>query len=217
MRYESFQFRFPPRPGSKSKIAPATLPKYEKDGWWAQIKKNGTGGTLAIDLDRQIIARKRTGERHLAWQPNEDNRQAFLRLPGKGWYLFCAELMHSKVPGIRSINFINDILVADGDELVGMTFAQRQALLSTLFTPVGETFSHFVIDANTWLAKNFTSGFLDVYESLEGREKLSGMENRGNEGLVLKKPQALLKLSLNDTANGAWQIKARRETKVLEF
>ncbi|CAM6055322.1 unnamed protein product [Sphagnum tenellum] len=83
---------------------------------------NGTASVLAISPDRQIVAMNRHREEHKLWTPTAANIADFAKLPGKGWYVFVAELMHSKVPGIKNVNYVHDILVADGKHLTGETF-----------------------------------------------------------------------------------------------
>jgi hypothetical protein len=219
MNYNSYTFFWPPRP--KLAIPPAILPT--KEGrYWAQIKKNGTGNTLALSPDdgkgfgRQLITMTRHNEAHKAWTPDGKTHSAFRNLPGNGWYYFVAELMHNKVPGIRHINYINDILVADGESLVGTTFEERQKLLADLFgvenVPAvdftGEPVGYVPIDANTWLAKNYTGNFLNLFQSLTRPE---------DEGLVLKDPKARLAFCSREDSNSAWQLKCRRPTKVNHF
>ncbi len=151
----------------------------------------------------------RHNERHKAWQPDESTRKAFRDLPG-GWYVFVAELLHSKVPSIRNTNYINDILVADSESLVGTTFAERQKMLSELFPGAVPSMarSHSVIDSNTWLARNYKGGFQTLFDSLTAAE---------DEGLVLKDPQATLNYCSRATANSGWQVKCQKPTKVLSF
>ena len=133
---------------------PVTLPLYEARGYVAQYKKNGQANVMAISPDRQIIAMNRHNEKHRQWQPSGATQTAFNDLP-RGWYVFCAELLHAKVKAIRDINFIHDVLVANGEHLTGTTFADRQTILADLFPNAVDHISggYRVIDSHTWLAK----------------------------------------------------------------
>lgn len=202
MRYDSFQYLWPPRP--EKAFPPALLPTMEKKGWVAQAKKNGACSIIAVSPERQITAMNRHNEAHQLWSPTRASSAAFQNLPGAGWYVFEAELLHSKVRGgPRDTNFVHDILVADGASLVGANFTERQALLKALFLSgeEDETASHYVINANTWLAKNVRKGFGAFFRSLDKPE---------DEGVVLKRPEAVLNPCVRASANSAWQIKCRR-------
>ncbi len=218
MKYDSFTYYFPPRASGKPMPA-ALLPAWEARGYWAQIKKNGTCNLMDITSDREIIAWNRHNEPHRAWQPDNRTRQAFMNLPGKGWYKFVAELMHSKIPGIRHINYVHDVLVADGESLIGTTFAARQKLLGELFPNTtapnpkdAELYGigYTVIDEHTWLATNYLPGanFFELFR---------GLNAAADEGVVLKKPTATLAICAREGSNTSWQTKVRRPTKALHF
>lgn len=202
MRYDGFQYLWPPRP--EKAIPPALLPAMERKGWVAQAKKNGTCSIIAVSPAGEITAMNRHNEDHKLWSPTPASSAIFKNLPGKGWYVFEAELLHSKVSGgPRDTNFIHDILVADGQSLAGTTFLARQAMLRQLFLEGGEaeTASHYVLDDHTWLAKNVVGGFKAFFAALDKPE---------DEGLVLKKPDAPLLPCVRASANSGWQIKCRR-------
>lgn len=214
MKYDRFTYLWPPR--AERAIPTAMLPGYEQGGYFAQIKKNGTCNIMAISPDREIVAMNRHKEAHRAWRPDGSTQKAFQSLQG-GWYVFVAELLHSKVPGIRHINYINDILVADSESLVGVAYAARQERLRQIFpirtnperkAPFGIGYS--VIDEHTWLADNYTPGdnYFELFKSLT---------DAADEGLVLKKPDAGLVICARPGSNTAWQVKVRRPTKVLHF
>jgi hypothetical protein len=216
MKYDKFTFLYPPRKGGDG-IEPDTLGLYERRDYGAQFKKNGTGGILAISPDKQIIARRRNGKAHLVWTPDDTTRQAFLHLPDR-WYYFGAELLHSKVAKhvvngqtrvLRHINYINEVLVADGEYLVGTTFTERQQILATMFPNAVDHISggYKVIDANTWLAINYDSGFKALFDKIKER----GLPE--DEGVVLKKRSAKLAFCTSETANDSWQAKCRLPTK----
>lgn len=206
--FSKYQYTYPPRADTDHRVAPFKLAHMQAQGYWAQAKLNGTSNVVAIDPDRQIIAMTRHREAHKAWQPDEITRRAFLHLPEPGFYVFVAELMHSKVPGFRHINYINDILVAGGRYLIGTTFAERQELLLDLYPNAVRHVSgmYSVIDDNTWLAINHTTQFTTLFDRWTQRPEC--------EGLVLKDPKAKLAFCFKPTSNVKWLYKCRRETKV---
>lgn len=197
-----YKFLFPPRP--EQATPPSLIRHYEMAGYIAQVKKNGTCNVIAVSPNKEIICETRHNEPHKQWHPN--SMEAFKK--GNGWCVFVAELMNNKTKTVKNVNYINDILVYDGNYLVGTSFADRQRLLSNLFTPMDECYSHYVIDNTTWLAKNYTAGFRALYDSLEGD---------GDEGLVFKQPDAVLAPCSSVSANSKWLAKVRKATKNYGF
>lgn len=207
MRYDQWSYLYPPRP--ESAISKNLLKTYEGGDYIAQCKMNGTCSVLGVSPDRKIRAMSRHKDEHKLWSPSAVNEAAFANLPGNGWYVFVAELMHSKVKGIRNTNYIHDIMVADGQHLVGMALANRQALLASLFTPVSETSTHFVIDDVTWLAKNITQDFEAFFDSMATTPE--------HEGIVLKRLTAPLAMGSREKSNTNWMLKARHPHKNYGF
>lgn len=251
MRYEHYQYLYPPRP---DKAVPADggrltpdLGTYERKGYVAQVKKNGTCNVIAVSPSKKILAlasidlkkpskaaRSRSSARHeqisrelicmprhgpahphKRWSPTPHSSRIFKQIEGEGWFVFAAELLHSKTPLIKDTNYVFDILVDNGEYLVGKTFAERQVRLREIFltlavgTPA-EYESHFVIDENLWLAKTHPAGsnFKAMFARLEKSE---------DEGLVLKNPNAKLELCYRETANRGWQVKCRKEHANYQF
>jgi hypothetical protein len=186
----------------------------ERQGFAAQIKKNGTCNVLAVGPDKEIIAKNRHKDDHKLWTPDLNKLSAFRSLPGKGWYVFVAELLHSKVRpqdgGVRDTNYVHDILVNNGDYLVGVSQEDRHAQLCKLFgvDKLEETYSHWIVDQYTWIAKQFTSDFKGLYDSLTRVE---------DEGLVLKDPKAKLTLCTRQTSNNKGMLKSRKAHKNFAF
>lgn len=210
MRFDSWRYLYPPRPVSSGAVAPNFLGHYEREGWIAQAKLNGTCNVMAVAPDRKTIkAMSRHADSHKMWMPSARTAAPFADLPGGGWYVFVAELMHSKVSGgPRDTNYINDILVADGEYLVGTTFAERHQILFDLFGASPDADgpqSHIVIDDRTWLARPHTSGFSGLFTSLTQTEM--------NEGIVLKNPRGKLALCSKEASNTNWLAKCRRGGK----
>lgn len=219
MRFENWQYLWPPRP--EKAIPKSLLSFYGKRNWIAQVKLNGTCNVISVSPNNVVDARNRHFDidngQHKLWAPSEKTEVAFKNLPrpNKGWYVFVAELMHSKVAGgPKDTNYIHDILVADGEYLVGKTFEERQAILRSLFPDIDEsksTVAYHVIDKHTWLARNHIGvDFALLYEEV--------ISEPGYEGLVVKNPAAKLRLcSKKERVNADWQVKCRRGNKLYGF
>lgn len=208
MKYSKYAYLWPPRPDKA--ITPEMLSSVERQGYIAQVKKNGTCNVIAVSPDKDIVAMNRHKEEHKLWTPNMAKLGAFTNLPGEGWYVFVAELLHSKVPGIRDINYVHDMLVCDGEYLVGVSQSDRHAKLRALFgtDDLSEEYSHWVVDDHTWVARQFDQGFKALYDSLDRPE---------DEGLVLKMPTAPLQLCTRQASNNAGMLKSRKAHKNYSF
>jgi hypothetical protein len=204
--YTAFRFLYPVRAGLQEKTPPALLGFWEKKGWVAQVKKDGTSNVLAVAPPdatgvRKLLPMKRDGAPHTLWQPTAASAEAFLSLPGKGWWVFVAELMHSKVAGgPKDTNYLHDCLVADGRYLVGSRYADRYDRLTDAFPIVGETTDALKVNDNTFILANFENDFSGLFKSLAERD----------EGLVLKDPNARLKLCIHTNSNRGAQVKCRK-------
>jgi len=210
MRFNEYRYLWPPRP--EKAVPPSLLQHYADKGWLAQVKLNGTCSVLGITPDRKIKAMSRHKEPHKLWSPNAATERAFQNLPGDGWYIFIGELLHSKVadPKLRNIHYIHDVLVADGEHLVGTTYASRLALLSELLPSTDEgAISHTVVDANTWIAKPHYGNFDQLFQQTSRPKEM--------EGLVMKDPQATLKFCVKEDSNSSWQVKCRHPSKSYSF
>ena len=201
MIYDRYSYLWPPRP--ERAVDKSLLTVFEERNFSAQVKKNGTCSVIFVAPDKSIVAMTRHNEPHRKWAPTDHGMSAFTALSGQGWYVFVAELLHSKVPGLRDINYVHDILVMDGEYLVGSTQEQRQDILHDLFIKGGEeeTLSHIVINPNLWLAIEYEEDFVNLFDSLSKPE---------DEGIVLKDPKRPLALCSRSSSNSLGLLKCRR-------
>lgn len=193
-RYDEYTYLWPARP--ETKIAKPQLAFYERRGWWAQTKKNGTC-TVIFARGNEIIFKTRHNDDHRLWTPEGDHNVFFA---GRSqWHVYTAELLHSKVTnGPKSELYIFDQLVHNGVQLVGSTFAERQRLLHEQFKGDDEGDQVRVAPRIT-LAKCASSGFAERFEHLKPED----------EGLVLKNPDGVLRACLKPDSNVSWQVKCR--------
>jgi hypothetical protein len=217
MKYDEYRYLWPPRP--ETKIPSASLQMYEKLGWIGQYKKNGTCNLVFVSPEKDLTFRTRHDEPHKLWSPTKESSDLFRKLPGSGWYVIVTELLHSKTAAdIKDTHYIFDILVADGEYLVGKTFAERQQILRDLFLHGNEVeeYSHYVLNSNVWLAKTITSGFRELWNQTDDiASKTNGAPT--DEGLVLKNPKAKLELCSKQKSNVSWAIKCRVSHKNYTF
>lgn len=207
MIYNRFMPLDPPR--ATEAIPPSMIEQYESLGWYCQVKKNGAYSVIYVSPEKELVTLNRHQKPHKAWQFTEDSAKVFRNLPKGSWYVFCAELIHSKVPGLRDINYIHDVMVADGVMLHNHDYARRYKILQDLFmhssATMGDSNSHWIIDDHTWLARNIRQKYTAVFNKLG--------DPRLDEGLVLKNPKVPLGLKVSS----GWSVKVRRPTKNFGF
>lgn len=217
MNYSQFAFLWPPRP--EKAIPHSFIGFYSKKGWVAQYKKNGTCTVLFVSPEKEIITKTRHNEDHKRWSPSVKSNAPFKTLPGNGWYVFVSELMDSKTSeDIKDTHYINDILVADGRNLEGTTFEERQEILKSLFLVGGEeeTESHWIVTPNFWLAKTITEKFKSTWTAINDvAQNMNGAPT--DEGLVFKNPKAPLVMCSKSGSNSGWQVKCRVQHKNYTF
>lgn len=202
--FNEYKFLTPPRP--KTSIPPTSLRAYEGRGWLAQAKLNGDYNIVAITPQRSLITSTREGKKHTRWQFDEASSRAFRQIPGNKWYVICCELMNNKTPHLKNINYIHDILVADGKRLDGLTYPQRHVLLRGLFPTIAKSpEGYYIINDNLWLADVHFKDFGMLFHKLTHSPEC--------EGLVLKNIST--PLSFVDPSRGL--VKCRRPSKSYNF
>lgn len=210
MLYDKWKYLYPPRPDYA--IASAMLAYYEKQGWLAQYKKNGTNTIIGISPDKTFHAMNRHAAEHKAWQLTEHIKTELVRLfPEKKWFVLCAEIMHSKTPTIKDTIYIHDMLVWHSEFLLDSLFIERQKLLDERLITNVESHSHYVCDSDgkIWYAKRFDSGFKELFMAIRNATI--------DEGLVLKDPNGKLRSCRTQSENSGWQVKCRHEHKNYQF
>lgn len=211
MEYNSFSYLYPPRPDEK--VPQGALGGFERRGWQAQIKKNGTCTVIFARGDEVIFKTRHcqeqlSGDDHKMWSPKPEHVNFFRG--SDRWNVFTAELLHSKTPHIKDFLYIFDVIVLDGQQLVGTTFAERQAMLRALYPHHADDASQLGIRRvapNVALAKNYKAGFVKLFDSLKPED----------EGLVLKDPTAKLLPCFKEGSNNRWQVKSRVPHKNYSF
>lgn len=217
MHYPMYRYLYPPRPTTAG--APSTLHNYEASGWLGQAKMNGTCTTLYVRPDQSNFAMGRAGPANkLIWQPG-DRWNAFQKrlFPGTGWYVFVGELLHSKGVGVRDTIYLHDLLVENGNYLVGVTYRDRMRLLKWLCDGHDHSqreihHTHTIICPGVWLAHSHLHSFTEWFDSIRNMPGKPPVE-----GLVFKDPDSKLMPCGSATSNVKGQHKCRVATNHLSF
>jgi len=202
MIYDKFTYVYPPRPTAQ--VPKNLLGFYEKQGYLAQVKKNGTCTVIfARGLDVTFMTRH--NDYHKQWTPQSNHLRPFQSSNLK-YNVFAAELVHNKTKNTKNQIYIFDAIVLDGTQLVGTTFAERQAMLHSMFSGKDEG-DQTRVNEFVSVANNFNKRFADVWNSLSDED----------EGIVLKKSTGRLEPCFNSSSNCGWQCKTRKSTRNYSF
>lgn len=210
----SFKYIYPPRAATKS--PPSGLVTYERMGFIAQPKLNGSCGVLFLDGFG--------GARLMGRHNNDFARVTIDKVDlktlhrGAGYMVLVGEYMNkSQKDGNKKLFndtfVIFDIVVYGGKQLIGSTFLERQELIEKLYPSYSHD-KHFddyiqYVSPSVYRVNNFTSNF----NSLFGKIVTTQMY----EGFVLKRPDGKLENGLREANNTGWQLKIRKPTKNYKY
>lgn len=192
--YEEYAYLYPPRPSKTT--PPATVDVYERQGYVAQIKRNGDC-TMIFAKGNDVRFMNRHNEVPKRWKPSPDHIRFFTG--EKSWNVFAAERVDDTL-------YIFDHVVRNGAQLVNHSFEERQNYLYEKWDGSEER-DEIRVHEKITVAKSHTSGFLAIFNRLGPKD----------EGLVMKRKNSVLFPCFKDNANGDWQIKSRRTTKNYTF
>lgn len=206
MNYEKYSYVWPPRP--EVKIPSAMTNFYDKRGWLAQAKLNGTC-TVIFTNGKECIFKTRHNDDHKAWQPLPEHIEFFNNTAKDGkWNVFVAELMHNKSPLLKNVLYVFDVVVYYGKQLTHTTFSERQTILEMVI-PGEEKELWYEHNKHVVRARNYSGASAELYKRIT--------EIPYCEGLVMKNPNAKLELCNKADNNTGWQVKCRKVTKNYGF
>ena len=211
MKYASFRYIYPPRP--KNPIPNTELSFWDNGSLIAQPKLNGSNCLIFTNGEKHIAMNRHNG-RMTNFQIKDEEIAALYKGTG-GWTVLNGEYMNkSKQDETRSAFnhkfVIFDILVDDGDYLVGKTFEERIALLDSMFGQEDSEKDYlYGISENVYRVKSYMNGFNMVYDRLTPIDMI--------EGLVMKRKNARLEMGNTELNNVKSQIKCRKETKNYKY
>jgi ATP-dependent DNA ligase len=219
MKYTEYKYLFPPRPIQTT--SPDQLQKFDNGIYIAQPKYNGTCCVAFISKSGEM----KIMNRHKGAITSDYSDIDFKGLhSGDGWMVLCGEFLNKNKKGEDGNPFnlkfiIWDILVYDGEYLIGKTLIERLNLLEKLF-PCSQMllikdklkgFAHLCVTKydGIFKAPTYTQDFVKLYEEIVDTDLY--------EGLVLKRKDAKLSFGFNEKNNNEWQIKCRKPTKNYDF
>jgi hypothetical protein len=211
MKYASFRYIFPPRP--KNPIPNTELSFWDNGSLIAQPKLNGSNCLIFTNGVKHIAMNRHNG-RLTNFQLKDEEISPLYKGTG-GWTILNGEYLNKNKQDENRKAFnhkfvIFDILVNDGDYLVGKTFEERIALLDTMFGQNEcEKGYLYGISENVYRVKSYQNQFNMLYDTLTPIDLI--------EGLVLKRKTARLEMGTSELNNVKSQIKCRKETKNYKY
>ena len=206
MKYASFRYIYPPRP--KNPIPNTELSFWDNGSLIAQPKLNGSNCLIFTNGEKHIVMNRHNG-RLTNFQLKDDEIKALYKGTA-GWTILNGEYLNKNKQDENRKAFnhkfvIFDILVNDGDYLVGKTFEERIALLDTMFGQ-NECEKNYLysISENVYRVKSYENQFNMLYDTLTPIDLI--------EGLVLKRKTARLEMGTSELNNVKSQIKCRKTT-----
>ena len=208
--YKSFRYIFPPRP--EYMINSKELYKYESTHA-VQPKMNGACTVIFIKNNEIKIYGRHQNENLSNFKlKNEDLN--ILNCENDKWNVIVGEYMNKNQNGIDGTPWnhkfvIFDILVYNGEYLLGSTFDERVELLDNIFGKIDENEYLYKITDKIFRVKTFYDKFIERWDDIVKIGML--------EGFVLKKKGAKLERGLSEKNNILWQLKSRKPTKNYNF
>lgn len=210
-KYSSYKFFYPPRP--KNAIPSDDLDHYDTGSFLAQPKLNGSNVSLFQNGEiNHVMNRHR--ERMTNFKLTSEELNQVYRGCGE-WSVLNGEYMNKSKKDANGLVFNNklvifDLLVLDGNYLIGHTFQERVDLMDEVFgTEDSEYEFLYKITDNIYRMKSYYSDFKSLYDLWTPTDMI--------EGLVLKRKNARLEMGLTESNNTRSQLKARKPTRNYKY
>lgn len=219
MKYDKYLYLFPPRP--EAKISTDEIDKYDAGEYLCQPKMDGSCVNVFVS---ETFLKVMNRHNETITNPFMDKIDYKGLHRGKGFMVVSGELLNKNKLGEDGKPFnqkliLWDILVYEGEYLIGKTTAERLTLLEDLFPCQRmqvseseiESYEHICCTGikGIYKAPTYTKYFHALYDNL--------VKTQLYEGIVLKRADAKLNLGFNERNNFEHTIKCRRQTKNYQF
>ena len=211
MKYSNYRYIYPPRP--KNAIPSSDLNSYDNGTMLAQPKLDGSNCLIFTD-GKTVKVMNRHSQPITRFEIPTEEILSLYRGSG-GWTVINGEYMNKSKRDETGNTFnhkfvIFDILVNDGDYLIGKTFDQRVKILDEMFDTIESEKQYlYSISANVFRVKTYTERLLDNFERLVRIDMV--------EGLVMKRKNARLEIGNTELNNVNSQLKSRKPTKNYKY
>ena len=227
------RYIFPPRPLHDA-VPFSEVQMYSTYGWVAQTKFNDKRTEISVSgNDVEIFNRHKSKHKTFTLTPELKTEiltvlRDVLGLDISDWSYLDGGLLDGKNKLISGLLVIWDILVRDGDWLLGTTYGERyQWLLDKavaaggkpfIVTINGQEFDFGVRLSDHIFLPRISEDFNSVWEFTQAVNKAAGWSTEGGgepvlEGIITKNPKGVLKPDLGREANNCdWSARSRVRT-----
>ena len=211
MKYSNYRYIYPPRP--KNAIPSSDLNSYDNGTMLAQPKLDGSNCLIFTD-GKTVKVMNRHSQPITRFEIPTEEILSLYKGSG-GWTVINGEYMNKSKRDETGNTFnhkfvIFDILVNDGDYLIGKTFDQRVKILDEMFDTIESEKQYlYSISMNVFRVKTYTERLLDNFERLVRIDMV--------EGLVMKRKNARLEIGNTELNNVNSQLKSRKPTKNYKY
>lgn len=215
------KYIYPPRP--KTSLPYGETGFFKQMGWVAQYKYNGSRCIIKhlpngkIELWNRHAERFRTYNAPTWLQDQIKNSLYKLGLNPNGYHVLDAELLDQKHAAIKDTIAIWDVLVRDGEYLLGTTYNERHTSLHNMISCeerwVYQSYDFGIkLDENVFFVTNLEASQWDgAWETVLEVNKPFG-DRPLLEGLVIKDPNGVLERGWKEANNGEWLVRCRVKT-----
>jgi ATP-dependent DNA ligase len=211
MKYLNYRYIYPPRP--ENAIPSLELIYHDNGSMIGQPKMNGSNCVIFTNGE-SIHVMNRHGQRLTRFEIKEEEILNLYKGTG-AWTVYNFEYMNKNKQDENRKSFnhkliLFDILVNDGDYLIGKTFEQRIQLLDEMFQKNDSEKEYlYSISDNVYRVKSYENNFSMLFDKLTPIEMI--------EGLVMKRKNARLEIGNTEKNNTKSQIKSRKPTLNYKF
>jgi ATP-dependent DNA ligase len=211
MKYSNYRYIYPPRP--KNAIPSSDLNSYDNGTMLAQPKLDGSNCLIFTD-GKTVKVMNRHSQPMTRFEIPTEEILSLYKGSG-GWTVINGEYLNKSKRDETGNTFnhkfvIFDILVNDGDYLIGKTFDQRLKILDEMFGTIESEKNYlYSISTNVLRVKTYTERLLDNFERLVRIDMV--------EGLVMKRKNARLEIGNTELNNVNSQLKSRKPTKNYKY
>ena len=210
MKFNDYFYIYPPRP--KNAVPPSDIPTWDNKSMIAQPKMNGSN-CLIFTNGQSTYVMNRHNQRLTNFQLDKGELSNLYK--GKGWMVINGEYLN-KSKKDETGDFFNhklvvfDILVYNGEYLVGKTFQERINLLDSLYGQNNsDKYYLHSISENVYRVKSYYNNFYEIFNDLTKIDVV--------EGLVCKRKNARLEIGTTENNNTKSQLKFRKKCKLYSF
>jgi len=212
MPYSRFLYLWPPRPQTTIDAASKHFQAMKaRKTWTGQLKLNGQRSPVYISPEGEVELWNRHGGQHRNYNIQPwlvEQIKGSVRQSGK-WIVIDGELLHAKDRSIKNTLYWWDVLVFDGEYLIGSTYEDRCKMLREIVKPNESDGAIAKVTDNIWLAENFGP---EQYDEMWTRTETSWVE-----GFVFKNLKGRLKPCIREKNNHEWQLRCRKRHGAYRF